>query len=49
MPDEMKKALQQCIHFFKVDMWQISMQDVSPWKYLLISVVKKLYLGSGDI
>lgn len=41
----MKKALQQCIHFFKVDMWQISMQDVSPWKYLLISVVKKLYLA----
>ncbi len=50
------KYVQQVKRFLTVDMWRLSPKDVSPLKYLFVSITKKLYLtisfffskGTGD-
>ena len=38
------KYVQQVKRFLTVDMWRLSPKDVSPLKYLFVSITKKLYL-----
>lgn len=53
----MNKYIQQVQRFLTVDIWRITPKEVSPLKYLLISIVKKLSLavkffltkGTGDL
>ena len=40
----MGKKIQQLIQFFKVGIWRISKGDISPVKFLLVEIVKKLML-----
>lgn len=41
----MNKYIQQVKRFLTVDIWRITLKDVSPLQYLLISIVKKLSLA----
>lgn len=41
----MGKKIEQIIQFLKVGMWRISAGDVSPVKYLLVGILKKLALA----
>lgn len=40
----MKNKTAQIMHFFTVDLWKISHNDVSPWRYMLYSIIKKLII-----
>lgn len=52
----MNKYIRQARRFLTVDVWRITPKDVSPLRYLLVSIVKKLTLavkffftkGAGD-
>ena len=37
--------IQQLIHFFKTGIWQITRGDVSPLRYLMVNVMKKILLA----
>jgi len=41
----MGKKISQLIEFFKTDIWKMSADDTSPWKWLLLEVLKKLLLA----
>ena len=40
----MGKKIQQLIQFFRIGIWRISKGDISPVKFLLVEIVKKLML-----
>lgn len=41
----MGKKIQQLIHFFQVDIWRITSDEVSSVKFLLVEILKKLVLA----
>lgn len=41
----MKKKIEGVISFLQVGIWQIARGDTSPWRYLLLEILKKLILA----
>ena len=41
----MNQSLQKLKNFLTIDMWRLKSDDVSKPKYLLVSILKKLYLA----
>ena len=41
----MEKLIRQIIQFFKIDIWRITKDDMSPVKFLLVVILKKLVLA----
>ena len=41
----MNKGIKRIVDFMQVDIWRVSRNDVSPWYFLVLEILKKLILA----